>query len=69
MMVMLYLGRGNFSGRLRFFQEGFKFFLMGGDAFGIVWDFFWRGWGHFCGAEFVQGIWKISGEGRYFQGD
>ena len=25
-MVMLFLGRGVFSGKLRFFREGFKFF-------------------------------------------
>ena len=38
-MVMVFLGRGSFSGRLRFFREGFKFFWRGGDAFGSVWDF------------------------------
>ena len=53
-MVMLFLGRRSFSGRLRFFREGFKFF--GGDAFGSVWDFFGRGWDYFRGVEFVQGI-------------
>ena len=26
-MVILFLGRGSFSGKLRFFREGFKFFL------------------------------------------
>ena len=56
MMVMLFLGRGSFSGRLRFFREGFKFFWRGGDAFGSVWDFFVRGWNYFRGVEFVQGI-------------
>ena len=40
MMVMLFLGRGSFSGRLRFFREGFKFFWRCGDAFGCVWEFF-----------------------------
>ena len=39
-MVMLFLGRGSFSVRLRFFREGFRFFSRGGDAFGRVWDFF-----------------------------
>ena len=43
-MVMLFLGRGSFSVRLRFFREGFKFFWTGGDAFGSVLDFFGRGW-------------------------
>ena len=55
-MVMLFLGRGSFSVRLRFFREGFKFFWRGGDAFGRVWDFFGRGWDYFRGVEFVQGI-------------
>ena len=55
-MVMLFLGRGNFSGRLRFFREGFKFFGRGGDAFGSVCDFFGRGWDYFRGVEFVQEI-------------
>ena len=54
-MVMLFLGRGSFSVRLRFFREGFKFFLRGGDAFRSVWDFFGRGWDYFRGVEFVQG--------------
>ena len=38
MMVMLFLGRGSFSGRLRFFREGFKFFWrveMLSEVFGI----------------------------------
>ena len=35
-MVMLFLGRGSFSGK---FREGFKFFGRGGDAFGSVSDF------------------------------
>ena len=38
MMVMLFLGRGSFSGRLRFFREGFKFFggvEMLSEVFGI----------------------------------
>ena len=35
-MVMLILERGSFSVRLRFFREGLKFFLRGGDAFGSV---------------------------------
>ena len=43
-MVMLFLGRGSFSVRLRFFREGFKFLWRGGDAFGSVWDFFGNGW-------------------------
>ena len=30
---MLFLERGSFSGRLRFFREGFKFFWRGGDDF------------------------------------
>ena len=34
-MVMLFLGRGSFSVRLRF-SVGFKFFWRGGDAFGSV---------------------------------
>ena len=55
-MVMLFLGRRSFSGRLRFFREGFKFFWRGGDAFGSVWDFFVRGCDHFRGVAFVQGI-------------
>ena len=49
-MVMLFLGRGSFSGR------GLNFFWRGGDAFGSVWDFFGTGWDHFRGVEFVQGI-------------
>ena len=52
-MVMLFLGRGNFSGT---FREGFKFFGRGGDAFGSVWDFFWRDWDYFRSVEFVHGI-------------
>ena len=55
-MVMLFLVRGSFSVRLRFFQEEFKFFWRGGDAFGSVWDFFGRGWDYFRGVEFVQRI-------------
>ena len=57
-MVMLFLERGSFSVRLRFFREGFKFFWRGGDrsTFGSVWDFFGRGWNYFRGVEFVQGI-------------
>ena len=55
-MVMLFLGRGSFSVRLKFFREGFKFFWRGGDAFGSVWDLFGRGWDYFRGVEFVQGI-------------
>ena len=55
-MVMLFLERGSFSVRLRFFREGFKFFWRGGDAFGSVCDFFGRGWDYFRGVEFVQGI-------------
>ena len=38
MMVMLFLGRGSFSGRLRFFWEVFKFFggvEMLSEVFGI----------------------------------
>ena len=35
-IVMLFLERGSFSVRLRFFREGFKFFGRGGDAFGSV---------------------------------
>ena len=54
-MVMLFLGRGSFSVRLRF-SVGFKFFWRGGDAFGSVWDLFGRGWDYFRGVEFVQGI-------------
>ena len=46
-MVMLFLGRGSFSGRLRFFREGSKFFWRGGDAFGSVRDFFRAGLGSF----------------------
>ena len=46
-VVMLFLGRGRFSGRLRFFREGLKFFLRGRDAFGSVWDFFRGGLGLF----------------------
>ena len=69
-MVMLFLGRGNFSMKLRFFREGFKFFLRGGYAFESVWDFsggagiisvvlsLFRGFERFLG-----------GGGRYFQGD
>ena len=55
-MVMLFLERGSFSVRLRFFREGFKFFWRGGDAFGSVWDFFGRGWDYFRSVEFVQVI-------------
>ena len=32
-MVMLFLGRGSFSGKLRFFREGFKFFVEGWRCF------------------------------------
>ena len=56
MIVMLFLGRGSFSGRLRFFRERFKFFggvEMLSEVFGI---FFGRGWDYFRGVEFVQGI-------------
>ena len=38
-MVMLFLGMGCFSGKLRFFREGFRLFWRGGDAFGSVCDF------------------------------
>ena len=55
-MVILFLRRGSFSGRLRFFLEGFKFFWRGGDAFESVWDFFGRGWDYFRGVECVQRI-------------
>ena len=48
-MVMLFLGRGSFSVRLRFFREGFKFFWRGGDAFGRVWHFFGGGGEIFSG--------------------
>ena len=67
-MVMLLLGRRSFSGRLRFFREGFKFFgvvEMLSEVFGIcsggvgiisvVLSLF-RGFERFLG-------------GRYFQGD
>ena len=57
-MVMLFLERGSFSVRLRFFREarGLNFFggvEMLSEVFGI---FFGRGWDYFRGVEFVQGI-------------
>ena len=54
--VILFLRRGSFSGRLRFFRERFKIFWRDGDAFGSVWDFFERAWDYFRGVECVQGI-------------
>ena len=67
MMVMLFLGRGSFSGKLRFFREGFKFFLRDGDAFGSAWDFFGRGWDYFRGvcSEDLKDFW---GGGEIFSG-
>ena len=55
-MVMLFLGRGSFSGRMRFFREGFKFFLEGWKCFRKCLGFLGTGWDHFRGVEFVQGI-------------
>ena len=46
-MVMLFLERGSFSVRLRFFREGFKFFWRGGDTFGKCLGFFREGLGLF----------------------
>ena len=66
-MVMLFLGRGSFSGRLRFFREGFKFFE-GWRCFRKCLGIFGRGWDYFRGVEFIQGIWKISGGGEIFSG-
>ena len=55
-MVMLFLGRGSFSGRLRFFREWFKFFG-GVEVLSEVFEiFFGRGWDYFRGIESVQGI-------------
>ena len=69
-MVMPFLGRRSFSGRLRFFREGFKFFG-GVEMFTEVFGIFsgrvviisvvlrlFRGFERFLG-----------GGGRYFQGD
>ena len=39
-MLMLFLGRGSFSGRMRFFREGFKFFLEGWRCFRKCLGFF-----------------------------
>ena len=68
-MVMLFLGRGSFSVRLRFFREGFKFFLRGGDAFRSVWDF--SGGVRIISEvlSLFRGIERFLGGGSYFQGD
>ena len=67
-MVMLFLERGSFSVRLRFFREGFKFFWRGGDAFGSVWDFFGRGWDYFRGVLSCSGDLKDFWVGEIFSG-
>ena len=57
------LGKGEFLREIEIFPGGFKFFggvEMLSEVFGT---FFGRGWDYFRGVEFVQGIWKISGEG------
>ena len=68
-MVMLFLGRGSFSARLRFFCEGFKFFRRGGDAsevFGICSG----GVGIISVVlSLFRGFERFLGGGRYFQGD
>ena len=46
-MVMVFLGRGSFSGRLRFFREGFQFFLEGWRCFRKCLGFFREGLGSF----------------------
>ena len=57
---------------MRFFQEGFKFFLMGGDAFGSVWEFS-GGVGIIsvvlsCSGD-LKDFWGGGGGRRYFLGD
>ena len=66
-MVMLFLGRGGFSGRLRFFREGFKFFGavdMLSEVFGTLSGGVWiisvvlslfRGFERFLGGEIFSG--------------
>ena len=51
-MVMLFLGRGSFSGRLRFFREGLIFFG-GVEMLSEVFGIFSGGVYHFRGVEFV----------------
>ena len=68
-MVMLFLGRGSFSVRLRFFREGFKFFWRGGDAFGRVWEFS-GGVGIISVLlSLFRGFERFLGGGGYFQDD
>ena len=67
-MVMLFLGRGSFSGRLRNFREGFNFFGRGGDAFGSVWDFFERGWDYSVVLSLFRGFEKFLRGGEIFSG-
>ena len=56
-MVMLFLGRGSFSGRLRFSGRGFNF-LEWWRCFRKCLGFFGRGWDYLRGVELVQGILK-----------
>ena len=61
-IVMIFLGRGGFSGRLRFFWRG-------GDAFGSVWNFS-GGVGIISVVlSLFRGFERFLGGGRYFQGD
>ena len=48
-IVMLFLGRGSFSGRGLNFLKGWR-------CFRKCLGFFGRGWDHFRGIEHVQGI-------------
>ena len=62
-MVILFLGRVSFSGRLRFFREGFRFYWRGGDAFGSVLDFFGRGWDYSVVLSLFRGFERFLGGG------
>ena len=68
-MVMLFLGRGSFSVRLRFFREGFNFFggvQMLSEVFGI----FSGGVGIISVVlSLFRDLKDFWGGGRYFQGD
>ena len=66
-MVMLFLERGSFSVRLRFFREGFKFFWRGGDA--EVFEIFSGGVGIISVVlSLFRGFERFLGGGEIFSG-
>ena len=68
-MVMLFLGRGSFSMRLRFFRRGFNFFG-GVEMLSEVFGIFSGGVGIISVVlSLFRGFERFLGGGRYFQGD